>query len=78
MAILALGSPTITRFTCGSDPSDVIEEVSTATTSGLQYDTASGKYTYIWKTLKSYAGSCYQLRLTLVDGTTHAANFKFK
>jgi len=78
LAILALGSPTATKFACGSDPTDVIEEVVTATTSGLQYDPTSGQYKYIWKTLKTYAGSCYQFRLTLVDGTTHAANFKFK
>ena len=78
LAILALGSPTANKFTCGSDPTDVIEEVSTATTSGLEYDAASGQYKYTWKTLKAYAGTCYQLKITLADGTTHMANFRFK
>jgi len=35
-------------------------------------------YTYLWKTDKAWAGSCVQLVVKLVDGTTHLANFKFK
>ena len=30
------------------------------------------------RTLKTYAGKCYQLRLRLADGMTYYANFKFK
>jgi hypothetical protein len=78
LAIFAAGSPTAVKFTCGSGPTDAIEEVSTASTSGLTYDAATGQYKYTWKTPKSYGGSCYQLKLTLVDGTVYAANFKFK
>ena len=78
MGILAAGSPTAIKFTCGTDPTDAIEETSTATTSGLTYDAASRQYKYTWKTPKTYAGLCYQLRVSLVDGTTNAANFKFK
>jgi hypothetical protein len=78
LGILAVGSPTAGKFTCGSQQTDTIEEVSTATVSGLQYDPVTAQYKYNWKTLKSYAGLCYQLKFTFVDGTTQVANFKFK
>jgi hypothetical protein len=76
--ILAAGSPVAVKFICGTAPTDAIEEVSTATSSGLQYDAATGQYKYTWKTPKTYAGSCYQLRVTLIDGSIQVANFKFK
>ena len=79
LAIFQPGYPRATAVTCASSaPIDAIEQVSTATTSGLQYDTGSGQYTYIWKTVKSMAGNCWQLQLGLIDGTTRTALFKFK
>jgi hypothetical protein len=66
------------KFTCGSGPTDAIEETSTASTSGLTYDAATNMYKYTWKTEKTFKGSCYQLKLTFTDGTSIAANFKFK
>ncbi len=78
LQVLVAGSPTVVPFTCGSQATDAIEEVSAATTSGLTYDATSGQYKYVWKTLKTYAGFCYQLKFAFVDGTTQAANFKFK
>ena len=59
-------------------PTDEVEQTVTAGASGLSYDAASGQYSYTWKTDKSWAGSCRQLVLKLVDGTEHIANFKFK
>ena len=76
LGILAAGSPTISQFTCTNAPTDPIEETSSALTSSLSF--SGGQYIYNWKTLKSYAGSCYQFKLTLVDGSIHIANFKFK
>lgn len=35
------------------------------------------KYTYVWKTDRSWAGTCRKLVLTLADGTTHEALFSF-
>jgi probable HAF family extracellular repeat protein len=49
-----------------------------AGTSGLSYDAQTDQYTYVWKTEKSWAGSCRQLQVQLNDGTTHRANFLFK
>ena len=54
----------------------MIEETSTALTNSLEF--SGGQYKYNWKTLKNYAGSCYQFQLKLVDGTTYIANFQFK
>ena len=48
-----------------------------ATTSGLQYDPTSGRYTYVWKTAKGSTG-CVKLDVQLIDGTHHLALFQFK
>jgi hypothetical protein len=34
-------------------------------------------YTYVWKTNKFWAGSCRQLVVMLIDGSSPIANFKF-
>jgi hypothetical protein len=39
---------------------------------------ATNTYTYVWKTDKSWAGTCRQLTVRVNDGTDHLANFKFK
>ena len=78
LGVLVAGSPTATKFTCGTEATDLIEELVTATASSFTYDAAAGQYKYIWKTPKTYAGLCYQLKFTFVDGATQVANFKFK
>ena len=45
--------------------------------SGLQYDAGSDTYSFVWKTDKSWAGSCRQLHVKLLDGTNHIAEFHF-
>jgi hypothetical protein len=78
MDILAQ-APTAGPIKC--DPTaatDPLEEVSTATVSGLKYDPTANQYIYNWKTSTSYAGTCQQLVVRLADGTTvKSANFKF-
>jgi hypothetical protein len=70
------GSQTIA---CDSSaPVDGIEETASAGASGLSYDAATGRYVYVWKTDKSWAATCRQLTLKLVDETTHNANFMFR
>src|SRR5262249_30184519 len=76
--IIASGYPVSQQITCDtSAPIDVVEETTTAN-QGLTYDAASGHYIYVWKTQKSWAGSCRQFTLRLTDGTDHIALFKFK
>jgi hypothetical protein len=76
--ILASGSPSSQLVACDSSaPLDAIEQTVTAGSSSLSYDAATNIYTYVWKTDKSWANTCRQLKITLTDGTAHVANFKF-
>jgi hypothetical protein len=61
--------------TCESGPTDAIEDYSGE--SGLQY-LGDGYWQFNWKSLKDYAGHCRTLKLTLSDGGTLTADFKFK
>ena len=54
-----------------------IDATATAGQSALSYDPATDTYTYVWKTDKSWAGTCRQLIVKLADGTFHQANFQF-
>ena len=77
LSILAAGSPASKVASCdASADTDAIEQTVTAGQSSLQYDAASDRYTYVWKTDKSWAGTCRQLQVKLADGMTYAANFK--
>ena len=76
--ILAAGYPTSVEFTCdASAPSDAIESTTGAGGGGLTYDAATGTYTYVWKTQKSWANTCRRLVVKLDDGTFHYADFHF-
>ncbi len=78
LGILAASSPASRQVICPSGAGvDAIEEVSTATVSGLKYDAIANQYIYNWKTASSYAGTCREFALKLTDGTTHLAYFKF-
>jgi hypothetical protein len=46
-------------------------------TSGLIYS-GDGNWHYNWKTPKNYGGQCRIMTLTLNDGSTHDADFKFR
>ena len=63
---------------CGTLTGVAADEIETYTTnSGLQY-TGNGNWHFNWKTPKSYANQCRIMTLTLNDGSTHDADFKFK
>jgi len=79
LAIFSSGYPKSQQVPCDSSaPVDGIEETVTAGGSSLSYDAASDQYKYVWKTDKSWAGSCRQLVLGLVDGTFRRAGFMFR
>ena len=48
---------------------------SSAGGSGLTFDVLSDSYTYAWKTERAWVGTCRQLVVKLVDGTSNAATF---
>ncbi len=76
MGVLAPGHPQSVRISCAAGaPQDAVEETVTAGSSSLSYDAATGRYIYVWKTEKSWAGTCRQLIVRLGDGSEHRANF---
>jgi hypothetical protein len=77
--IFAAGSPAVRFFPCASPPGNGIPvATSTAGGSTLSYAPLTDTYTYNWKTQKSWRGMCGELQMSLDDGTTHSALFKFK
>ena len=78
LAIFKAGFPKAVVTSCSTTaPTDDIETYASSN-SGLQYDTGSGQYTYVWKTDKSLGGKCVTFQLGLIDGSNQIAYFKFK
>ena len=78
LEILAAGSPSSRRVACDtSNGVDPVEETVAPGGSSLGYDAAADTYTYVWKTSKGWSGTCRELSVTLIDGTTHTALFQF-
>jgi len=77
--IFAIGYPASGQITCDvNEPGSVIEETVAAGGSSLSYDAAGDRYSYVWKTEKSWKGTCRILALRLKDGRDHFAKFRFK
>jgi len=55
-----------------------VQQTVTAGESSLTYDPSRDQYTYVWKTDKSWGGTCRQVIVQLTDGTHHVAKFRFK
>jgi hypothetical protein len=73
------GYPISKQIACDSQaPQDDIEQTVTAGSSSLSYDATADQYNYVWKTSKSWVGTCRQFTLILKDGSIHTANFKLK
>jgi hypothetical protein len=75
LGILADGSPASAQIDCttgaltgGWSPTNSII--------GLRF-TDDGHYNYVWRTSSTWSGTCRQLAVTLVDGSTHRAAFAF-
>jgi MBG domain-containing protein/trehalose utilization protein len=74
--VLQPGSPTSVSAACNAGVTELsVDETVPATTSRLR--TEGNKYTYVWKTSSTWAGSCRKLVVTLVDGSRHEALFRF-
>jgi hypothetical protein len=77
--IFASGYPKSQTIACDATaPADGIDSTVAAGGSALSYDSSSGRYTYVWKTDKSWAGTCRAFILKTTDGVTRRADFKFK
>jgi hypothetical protein len=79
LLVFAAGFPSSRQIACdvGATISEV-EETASAGGSSLSYDAATDTYTYVWKTSKTWRGTCRQLTIELADGTTHSADFRFR
>jgi Bacterial Ig domain/WD40-like Beta Propeller Repeat len=70
--------PRSVEFEC--DPTlslDAIEETAGVHASDISYNPSTRQYTYFWKTSSSWAGTCRQLVVKLIDGSSHRADFQF-
>jgi hypothetical protein len=77
--IFASGYPTSQQIDCSAlGTIDNIEETVNSGKSTLSYSPGNNQYLYVWKTQKSWSGTCRQLIVRLIDGSEHIALFKFK
>jgi hypothetical protein len=78
LGIFAAGSPSWQQVACSPGAvDDGIEQTVTAGASSLSYDAVAQQYVYVWKTDKTWSGTCVTLTVKLIDGTTRQASFKF-
>ena len=78
LAILAAGSPTSQAMSCGAATAAVKSlKAPAVAASDLSYNDRTDTYSYDWTTDKSWAGTCRQLTVKLVDGTERTLNFQF-
>jgi hypothetical protein len=71
----AVASPSSVEVQCSSNATENSIRMGTLARSGLR--SGGYSYTYVWKTNPAWAGTCRKFVLTLSDGTTHEALFRF-
>ena len=76
--IFESGFPKSYMVECDGSNLDDVEETVTSGNSSLSYNPDSDQYTYVWKTDKSWSGTCRELIVKLTDGSEHTALFQFK
>jgi hypothetical protein len=64
-------------FVCAAWPLGTSSSAQAAGGSGLTYDPILDRYTFPWKTLKSWALSCRTIEVTFTDGSYLFANVTF-
>lgn len=69
---------TAVRSACPNEPLDPFEGVLSTGSTTLRYDSTAQQWIQNWATPKSAVGTCWDLTLTLADGTTTTADFKLK
>jgi hypothetical protein len=74
--VMRPATPAVSTVAC-TIPSETMtdENDDSENSSGLRAE--GDKYTYVWKTSSAWTGTCRKLVITLADGTSHAAMFKF-
>jgi Fungalysin metallopeptidase (M36) len=77
--VFAAEYPKSQRIDCTTRaPIGAASSTTTPTGNPFSYDATLNRYTYAWKTTKSYSGTCRQFILQLMDTSTpHIVHFKF-
>jgi hypothetical protein len=90
VASLRAGDTVPVKFSLGGDrgvdvisgvawrPCGVTTNDSSTAFGSLSYSAGPDRYTFMWQSDKSWAGSCREFLLVLRDGTTHAAFVSFR
>jgi len=77
--IFAAGFPASGQVSCAeNDPTQTVDETVTAGQSSLQYDPATERYIYVWKTNRTWRATCRLLTVRFNDGTERQAKFRFR
>lgn len=78
LAVLVAGSPSSRAVACETrTPLSVWQPISLIG-GGLRFDPDTGAYASNWKTDRTWAETCRELRLELIDGSEHTALFQFR
>jgi hypothetical protein len=75
LRVLQVNSPTSVPVACPANALENAVRPMIAPSSGLQ--SVGSSYTYVWRTNAGWGGSCRKFVLTLSDGSTHEAMFRF-
>lgn len=79
LAIFALGSPYSIKIDCSNGtPLNDKQVAMNPGNSNLSYNAYLDQYNFVWKTEKSWAGTCRRAVMVLADGSVHTADFQFK
>src|SRR5690349_7092744 len=74
--VLAASSAMSSAYACNGGAEDAVEETVNAGASRFTYDATVGQYIYVWKTDKTWVGTCRKLTVSFRDGTAKHALFK--
>jgi hypothetical protein len=75
LQVLQANSPTSVPATCPVGAPENAVRALIAPRSGLH--SLGSSYTYVWKTSAAWEGTCRKFQVTLADGSTHEAMFRF-
>jgi probable HAF family extracellular repeat protein len=78
LGIFAAGSPSTTEVSCTTGAAIGSAVALSPTDYELRYQSGPDRYTLRLDTSRDWAGTCRQLTLALMDGSTHVALFSFR
>jgi probable HAF family extracellular repeat protein len=78
LGIFAAGSPSLVEVSCATRTPIGSPVPLSSSDFDLRYQTDPDRYMLRWKTSRALAGTCRQLTLALMDGSTHTALFSFR